>query len=879
MFGTIRNRLILIAVLVVAAIAYLYPRQITVRQRGPDGVMRDVREKAVPLKLGLDLQGGMHLALELDQSKKVSANPREDIQRAVTVLRKRIDEFGVTEPLIQQTGGDRIVVELAGITDPARAKQIVQRSAFLEFRITDKAQALDKALPAMDRALRGLGIGPAAGGVAPARPSVVEQLLRGDSTKPKTDTTEVTGGVLSGLIQPASVAGIPPEPGEYAVAETAFPRVDSLINLPAVRALWPRNVEFSWAGQPTSAGVNQYRLLYALADKPIITGERLVDASAAIDPLTNGPIVRFELDRAGGRVFGAETGKHVGDYMAILLDGRVQGRPPVIQSRIERNGQITMGNRSLQEAQDLALTLRAGALPVPLKIVEERQVTASLGEDSIHGGVVAGVVGTALVILIMLGYYALSGALAVAALAFYVLFALGGLAMLEATLTLPGIAGLILSVGIAVDANVLIFERIREELARGKTVRLAVDEGFKHAMPAIIDSNLATVLTALFLFQFGTGPVKGFAVTLIMGIFASMITAVFVTRTFYMLWLKRRPDMPSLSVGSLRLFKDAHYDFIAVRKYAYGVTAAMLAIGLVFLLVRPFNYSIEFTGGTLVQFHADASVTDAQLRAGLDAGGLRGAEVQGFGAPGDFVIRARSAAVAATDPNNTQATAAQVTKALDGVLGAGKYRVDRSEAVGPKVGGELRQQALLAIFLSFFAVLGYLAYRFEWRFGVAAVVATAHDILATIGFIAVMHLEVSLVVVAGVLTMVGYSLNDTIIIFDRVREDLKKYPKDGFVQVLNRAINETLPRSILTHGTTIATLLSLAIFGGEVIRPFALVMFFGVFTGTFSSIYIASPVLLYIQTRWPGAQARGVRPAVPAPPLPGGGGRKPQPVG
>src|ERR1041385_8013739 len=460
MFGTIRNRLILILVLVVASIAYLYPRQKTVRQRGPDGVMRDVREKAVPVKLGLDLQGGMHLALELDQTKKVSADPKGDIERAVTVLRKRIDEFGVTEPLIQQSGSDRIVVELAGITDPARAKQIVQRSAFLEFRITDKTQALEKALPAMDRALRNLGVGPAAG--APAKPSAVEQLLSGDSSKARADTAEPAGGVLAGLIQPASVAGVQPSPGEYAVLETAFPRVDSLINLPTVKALWPRNVEFFWAGQPTSAGVNQYRFLYALENKPIITGERLVgatpaihppthrphvpveahppgrrlvDATAAIDPLTNGPIVRFELDRQGGRTFGEQTGRHVGDFMAILLDGRAQGRPPVIQSRIERSGQITMGNRSLQEAQDLALTLKAGALPVPLKIVEERQVTASLGLDSVNGGIVAGLVGTAMVILIMVGYYALSGVLAVAALAFYVLFALGGLAMLEATLT------------------------------------------------------------------------------------------------------------------------------------------------------------------------------------------------------------------------------------------------------------------------------------------------------------------------------------------------------------------------------------------------------------------------------------------------------------
>jgi preprotein translocase subunit SecD len=295
-------------------------------------------------------------------------------------------------------------------------------------------------------------------------------------------------------------------------------------------------------------GVQSVRMLYVLEDRPIVTGSNLEDAAAQLDPLTNGPIVTFQLDRAGGRKFGEETGKHVGDYMAILLDGRVQGRPPVIQSRIGRNVQITLGNKSLQAAQDLAISLKAGARPIPLKIVEERQVGASLGSDSIHDGIKAGVVGTALVILIMLVFYRRSGALAVAALALYILFTVGGLSMIEATLTLPGLAGLVLSVGIAVDANVLIFERIREELIHGKTVRLAVDEGFKHAMNAIIDSNVSTVLTALFLFQFGTGPVKGFAVTLIMGIAASMITAVFVTRTFFLIWLNRRPAMSTLSI-------------------------------------------------------------------------------------------------------------------------------------------------------------------------------------------------------------------------------------------------------------------------------------------------------------------------------------------
>src|SRR6476469_9569370 len=317
----------------------------------------------------------------------------------------------------------------------------------------------------------------------------------------------------------------------------------------------------------------------------------------------------------------------------------------------------------------------------------------------------------------------------------------------------------------------------------------------------------------------------------------------------------------------LRLFAHAKYDFIAVRRYAYAATALFILPGVLFLLIHGLNYSIEFTGGTLIQVESKGKVDVAAVRSGLDREGIHGAEIQNFGAPNEYVIRAR-VAKPGTDANDTQATAAAVSHALDTVLGQGTYSVLRTEAVGPKVGGELRQKAFLAIFLSFFAVLAYLAYRFEWRFGLAAVIATAHDILATIAFIGVMRLEVSLTVVAAVLSMVGYSLNDTIIIFDRVREDLKKYKKDPFERVLNRAINETLPRSVLTHGTTLATLIALAVFGGEVIRPFALVMFFGVFTGTFSSIYIASPVLMAIEQRWPGALARGHMGTTPTPPPP-----------
>ena len=326
----------------------------------------------------------------------------------------------------------------------------------------------------------------------------------------------------------------------------------------------------------------------------------------------------------------------------------------------------------------------------------------------------------------------------------------------------------------------------------------------------------------------------------------------------------------------LRLFSNAKYDFIGLRHYAYGLTALILIPGLLFLLIKGLNYSIEFTGGTLLHIQSQARVDVADVRAGLDAQGIHGAEIQNFGAANEYVIRAR-VAKPGSDANDTQATAQAVAHALDNVLGKGKYAVVRTEAVGPKVGGELRQKAFLAIFLSFFAVLAYLAYRFEWRFGLAAILATAHDILATIAFIGVLRLEVSLTVVAAVLSMVGYSLNDTIIIFDRVRENLHKHKHDSFEQILNRSVNETLPRSILTHGTTLATLLALAVFGGEVIRPFALVMFFGVFVGTFSSIYIASPVLMAIEKRWPGPAARGhlatKKPATATPT------RKPQTVG
>ena len=554
----LKYRLLLIAGLVLASIFALYPRKIVERVRGPNGFQYDT-VKRVPLKRGLDLQGGMHLALEVDESKGLIPDKAEAIDRALKVVRTRIDQFGVSEPVVQKAGNDRIIVELPGIDDPQRAQDVVQKSAFLEFQITDKTQALEKAFPRIDAAAKQAGAqvatqttpGAPKNDSAAAADAGLQSLLSKDTTK-KADTTKrdstktdtavaTTGGDFSKLIQQGQM------PGEYYVAQTDVDKIDRYLSMPQVQAALPPGKVLRWGSDSTSLGNKTYRPLYVVDARPIITGEYLTDAKPVRDP-QEGTLVTFTLNNEGGRRFRTETGKHIGDYMAIVLDQRVMGRPPVIQGAIGTRGQITMGGKDLQSAADLALVLRAGSLPAPLKIADFHNIGASLGKDSISKGITAGIIAIILVVTIMLGYYRFSGLLAVLGLCFYMLFTFAVLAGFGAVLTLPGLAGFVLSIGIAVDANVLIFERIREELDRGKTVRTAVDEGFRHAMSAIIDSNVSTALTAAVLYQYGTGPVRGFAVTLLAGIAASMVTSIFIVRTFYMIWLTRSKSAQTLSI-------------------------------------------------------------------------------------------------------------------------------------------------------------------------------------------------------------------------------------------------------------------------------------------------------------------------------------------
>lgn len=536
---SLKYRLITIAVCIVAALLSLRPRQVVERTPRGGTMVYDTIQR-VPLKLGLDLQGGMHILLEVDESKGAVANKATAIENALRVVRNRIDEFGVNEPVVQKVGSDQIVVELPGIDDRQRAEDIVQKTALLQFQITDKTQALERVAAHLDALVKQQGITGAKADTGAAKPSksLFQKADSGKRDSTKKDTTQAPGsGPFSTKIRPTQT------PGMYTIDAADFPLFDRALSSPLIQQALPPGKVIRWGGSRSTA----VDTLYVLDERAIITGDYLKTARPEQNAMY-GTIVDFTLTSEGGRKFRNETSKHIHDFMAIVLDDRVI-TAPIINGAIGSQGMIQLGTgRDIAEAQDLALVLNAGALPVALKISDVRTIGPSLGKDSIDAGVHAGLAAIILIVLVMAVYYRFSGFLAIGGLALYVLFTLAILAMFNATLTLPGLAGFVLSIGIAIDANILVFERIREELVAGKTVRLAIDEGFRHAMSAIVDSNVSTALTAGVLYQFGTGSVRGFAVTLLAGIAASLFTAIFVVRTFYYIYLTRKGEVETLSI-------------------------------------------------------------------------------------------------------------------------------------------------------------------------------------------------------------------------------------------------------------------------------------------------------------------------------------------
>ncbi len=567
-----------------------------------------------------------------------------------------------------------------------------------------------------------------------------------------------------------------------------------------------------------------------------IGGESLVDSQPGFDPQSSLPIVTFRFDTRGAVVFAELTGANVGQRFAVVLDGEVITAPTIQTAIPGGSGQIT-GNFTAESANDLAVLLRAGALPATLDIIEERSVGPSLEADSVQAGQIAGLVGGILVIGFMLAAYGVFGIFANISLIINIFLVMGALSMLGATLTLPGIAGIVLTIGMAVDANVLIYERIREEKRAGRSVVQAIEAGFKRAFATIVDANVTTLIAAVILFFLGSGPIRGYAITLAIGIVTTMFTAYLLSQFLIARWFAwRRPK--ELKVHLLHLLPDGtDFKFMTRKVIAFVFSSVLLVGSLGLFFTQGLNLGIDFKGGSSIEVQAlegDADIADIRSRVG--ALGLGDVQVQEFGTPKDVLIRIE------TQDGGDTAQQEAVNKVINTVQT--DYDVRRTEVVGPTVSGELAQTGTIAVIAAIIAVLGYIWMRFEWQFALGAVAALVHDVVLTIGMFAITGFEFNLASIAAVLTIAGYSINDTVVVYDRVRENLRKYRKMSISDLLNMSINNTLSRTILTSITTLLALGALVFFGCEVIRSFTFAMAWGVLVGTYSSIFAAAPLLI-----------------------------------
>ena len=836
-----RNRkLVLIAALIAAAVYYLLPSvdfysmaddEREAMQLKSPGQLADLKKRS--LNLGLDLQGGIHLVLEVKTEGMEQQEAQDAVAQAQEVIRNRVDQFGVAEPTIQRQGENRIIIELPGVQDVQRAKDLVGQTALLEFQILEPAEDRTRLIQRIDQVLAPEDEG-----------EEEEEDLLLSSTAERAP--------LSSMLSPAGE--------DLTVSGRDLQRVKNLLNTPEAQELIPADVEFLFSSKPAGAEGNEFYFLYLVRKRPEMTGHMIQDAFVSIGQVVEymgQPIINFSTTDEGVRLFSRITGSHIGDRMAIVLDESVYSAP-TIQNKISEGRGIITGSGTQEEAKDLAIVLRAGALPAEVEIIEDRTVGPSLGRDSIEQGKTAAIYSMVLVVIFMVLYYRAAGLIADCALLLNMLFIMAVLAGFNATLTLPGIAGIILTIGMAVDANVLIFERIREELRSGKTVRAAIDSGYGHALSAIIDANVTTFLVGIVLYQFGTGPIRGFALTLCIGIISSLFTAFFVTRTIFEL-MTRKSEQSSLSIGPVGLFSNLNIRFLSLRNIGFGTSAAVLLIGIVSILgINGIRKGIDFAGGTLLELHFDPAVQVEDIRSQLgsvpvgDAEiDLSKSEIKQFGSENDILIRV-----------SESGTGTEVADGIMGVLKAGFAAsieemewIRRQEKVGPKIGSELSSAAVRAVLVALALILIYMAWRFHrFLYGIAAVVALFHDVLITLGLLSLFDIEITLAVVAALLAIVGYSLNDTIVVFDRIRENLHTARRQGFDGTVNQSINECLSRTMITSATTLMAVLVLMLFGGEVNRDFTITLMIGVVVGTYSSVFVASPVLYLGQQR---AAAKG----------------------
>ena len=827
-------RMLIIGATIVLALFYLFPSYQFYYSPPDDPDERELlKQKAI--NLGLDLQGGIHLVLEVDRTQ-LSDDERSDVvDRALAVIRNRIDQFGVSEPIIHREGEWRIIVELPGVQDVERAKRLIGNQARLDFKILKSDVDRMAVIERIDQHLKAQ---------APSDP---------ESVLP--ETAQETPSISRYMLTYGP---------DLVVMEENLLSVRNLLERADVQRIIPPDAQFLWGSKLETMGDGRrYRPLYYVKNRVEMTGEILSDARVTTGQsfeTAGQPIVNFTTTSEGVRIFSRVTGAHIGERMAIILDDQVYSAPN-IRAKISQGSGVIEGAGTIDEARDLAIVLRAGALPANVDIVEDRTVGPSLGRDSVRQGRNAAFIGIVIVAIFMIFYYGAAGIIANLALVLNLIFVLAILSGFQGTLTLPGIAGIILTIGMAVDANVLIIERIREELRAGKTVRAAIENGYARALSTIVDANITTVITAIVLYQYGTGPIRGFALTLIIGIASSMFTAIFVTRTVYDA-ITARQTTPKIGVGFLSVFENTHFDFLSLRRFAFIGSAILILVGLGSTIVKGgYSMGIDFTGGTLVELHFNPAVPVSDIREALSdvkigdqTVDLRNSEIKEFGTPNDILIRVQ-------DEGEGTATADAIKDALRARFSDSiPNEIDwlrRQEAVGPKIGAELKENAVYAIVVAMILIVIYVWWRFrQIEFGMAAVAALFHDIMITLGVFSLIDHEISLAVVAALLTIVGYSLNDTIVIYDRIREDLKLFRREHYHNIINRSINETLSRTTITMGTTLMVIASLMVLGGEVLYDFALALFIGVFVGTYSSIFIAAPIVVEWRDRREAREAQ-----------------------
>jgi SecD/SecF fusion protein len=705
--------------------------------------------------------------------KKIDYIKNNAVNQSLEIIRNRIDEFGVAEPVIIRQGEDEIVVQLPGIDDPQRAIDLIGKTAQLQFKIVYDAPGVNLQ-------------------------ELIDKATSSGQWDSKEGKTDELNKILAGQLPPGT------------------------------------SIYFQKEKDPQTTKESKIPIL--LEDKVLMTGDMIKNAQVRIGGSFNMPLVSLDMTSRGARVFGEVTGANVNRRMAIVLDDVVRSAPNINEKILGGSAQIT-GRFTHEEASDLAIVLRVGALPAPVEIIQNMTVGATLGQDSIDKGLYSGFFGAILVLAFMLIYYRLPGAIANVALILNILFLFTGLAIINATLTLPGIAGIVLSIGMAVDANVLIFERMREEYAIGKTVKSSIDGGFGKAFWTIVDSQVTTLITAMALFMFGTGPIKGFAITLSFGIIFNLFTALFCSRLMFD-GLTARTILTKFSF--MQFSKTPNLDFMGLKKITFTISGILVSLGvLAFILITlgKANLGVDFSGGSLLQYKAEQSFSMDEVRTALETSKIDGLNLQEVKSENRLIIKVKKSEekVANLDKD--------VSAILKTELADKGFVLESTSEIGSSVSAILRNKAIQAILISLAGVIIYLAFRFDLSFGVAAAVATFHDVLVVLGLCWILKIEITLLIVTALLTLAGYSLNDSVVIFDRIRENMRKSEFKPLPEIINLSINQVISRTIVTSLTSAMVLLALVLFGGSVIHDFSFALLAGVVIGTYSSIFIASPIL------------------------------------